>query len=265
MITKAEFLNGLDKYHRKVLPAASGQMILNTVPASVDGGFWLDVSGDTPVPKFCYGGVSYPFSGIVEPSLPAELTSYLPFLSNLEDVRGNEWTTTGNPSIVDGALYLNGSSRLQFSNAAFLLSALAYTIDFWARPVISTGTLFHFLNSLVGSAQEYGSWIKLDLYQGSLRLVGYGNDASATYPHALNTRHHFASTYDGTIFKVYVDGQCLLTKERTTSAGGAFQIGGSDLDSLVDGFTGYIDHFRIFSGLVRWTSDFTPPTANDYR
>lgn len=66
MITKAEFLNGLDKYHRKVSPATSGQMILDTVPATVDGGFWLDVSGTPPTPKFYYGGKTYMFDVTVE-------------------------------------------------------------------------------------------------------------------------------------------------------------------------------------------------------
>lgn len=39
----------------------SGELILPTVSSSVNGGFWLDVSGAPPAPKFYYGGTTYTF------------------------------------------------------------------------------------------------------------------------------------------------------------------------------------------------------------
>lgn len=38
----------------------SGNVVLDTVPATVDGGLWLDVSGSSPVLKVRHGGL--PFS-----------------------------------------------------------------------------------------------------------------------------------------------------------------------------------------------------------
>lgn len=43
----------------------SGNTVLDTVPATVDGWFWLDVSGTPPVPKFYYDGTTYMFDGIL--------------------------------------------------------------------------------------------------------------------------------------------------------------------------------------------------------
>lgn len=37
----------------------SGSVVLSTVPATVDGGAWLDVSGESPVLKVRYGGLPY--------------------------------------------------------------------------------------------------------------------------------------------------------------------------------------------------------------
>lgn len=44
----------------------SGELVLPTVSSSVNGGFWLDVSGTPPAPKFHYGGKTYMFDVTVE-------------------------------------------------------------------------------------------------------------------------------------------------------------------------------------------------------
>lgn len=120
--------------------SSSTGIILPTVANSVDGGFWLDVSGDTPVPKFFYGGNVYTLggtsssSGSETPSTPdysEYLIAYLPFdTSATEDTCGNTWTAYGSPTIQNGVLSLNGSSWLTFDGIEELLGNSTYTIDF---------------------------------------------------------------------------------------------------------------------------------------
>ena len=38
---------------------SGGSVVLGTVPATVNGGAWLDVSGEAPVLKVRYGGLPY--------------------------------------------------------------------------------------------------------------------------------------------------------------------------------------------------------------
>lgn len=243
--------------------------IIGNASVSSEGGIWYE--DDAGVTKLYFHSGSYNYALTYDAvkyvgSQPG-LCCYLPLnVKTTVDALGNTWTNYGSPSIQNHALYLNGSSYLQLDDVATLLGRSSmYTIDFWATPTANQGTFFHFLNGLVSNpASSSNGWIKLDLYQGTIRIVGSGNDAQISYPYALNTRHHFALTYNGTTYKLYGDGQLLLTKDRTTTAVGALTIGGSSADTVVKGLSGYIDHFRIFKDTVLWTSNFTPPTAADY-
>lgn len=55
----------------------SGELILPTVASSVNGGFWLDVSGTPPAPKFHYGGKTYMFDVTVERVIRYNITQIL--------------------------------------------------------------------------------------------------------------------------------------------------------------------------------------------
>lgn len=53
----------------------SGDVILDTVPATVNGGMWYEVENGTPIPKIYYNGQAYPLGGAVDPELTVTLTS----------------------------------------------------------------------------------------------------------------------------------------------------------------------------------------------
>lgn len=181
-----------------------------------------------------------------------------------------DWKPLGVPELNDSSkfgksIYFNKTNGIYIKDSSNLIEPSDnFTVDFWAKPETDTGTFFNTYNSKVGvNINTYGSWIKLDIYGNSLRFVGYSNDVNITYPFDYNTWHHFAVTYDGIKFKVYTDGEYKMEIERyPIKLGGIFSIGcHADLNqSSVENFKGCIDEFRI-SNIVRWTSDFTPPTA----
>lgn len=275
MITKAEFLNGLDKYHRKVLPAASGQMILDTVPATVDGGLWYEKSGTAPILWFHKGNYDY---GYVNDKIrytgdmSNKLVAYLPFNSSTtEDACGNLWTESGNPTITRDvnsfhgkALYLDGSSYLQVDDIASLLGDSAWTLDFWAtaHDTSNERILFGAFNVNYGSSGTGTNyWVSMNWKGGQIELGCYYNDHQLNLGLTPNQRHHYAVTYDRTNLCVFVDGQRKLVLPHNIKLGAVFCIGCSP--TYAHNFKGTIDHFRIHRKVL-WTSDFTPPTANDY-
>ncbi len=70
------------------------------------------------------------------------LVIYLPFDSDINDLCGGTWTATGNPSIVDGALNLDGSSYLE-RDGGITLGGQDFTIRIYVNPSSdNNGTAF---------------------------------------------------------------------------------------------------------------------------
>ena len=259
----------------------SDETILPTVASSVDGGFWLDVSGDIPVPKFFFGGAAYVFggasgvsidSGNAGSTLPAELVAYLPFdESATADVCGNVWTATGNASL-DSSVKKFGAASAHFPSGAYIsatdvlhLSAEKWTFDAWLYLVSTSGAHGYFglgatntttgievLASNVYIADNSGSnWAT----QVSTATLGWD---------ATNTWIHVAIVKDGSSLMFFKDGVKKYTYTLQTDIydTGAFSIGTSTVTRTGNDL--YFDSVRFFEGVALWTDDFTPPTASDY-
>ena len=76
--------------------------------------------------------------------------------------------------------------------------------------------------------------------------------------------YHHAQVYDGTSYKMYVDGvqdgDALVTSDKISNGVGTGITQSYVGRNSVGSFNGYFDEFRISSG-ARWTSNFTPPTT----
>ena len=258
--------------------SVSNEHILPTVASSVNGGFWLDVSGDTPVPKFYYGGVSYPFGGIVTPSTPdysQYLVGYLPFEnSTTEDTCGNTWTATGNVSLEIAPVKF-GAKSLHCPAGAYIraqnvlnLYAEKWTFDCWANyqsiqaenaGAVALGTT---------STQGYNRYGVI-VWDKDIGIAGNGDSwqldqaTPNNFPSALNQWVHIAIVKNGTAITFFEDGQTVAshTLTETPRVGSYFWLGATPYGANTDV---YLDNVRFFEGVALWTSNFTPPTANDY-
>lgn len=233
--------------------------VLGTASVSNDGGVWYEVNNDVPTLNLHKGNFNYSFNydRLTYRGDKSNLAAYLPFnVSPTADACGNEWTTTGNPTIVDGALYLDGSSYLKLSTITSPGFDYEFTVDFWFTPSNISRDY-----CLFGSAGGY----TLDVLAASstLRLaygISYYQGRITITP---GTRHHIACVglQSGNIL-AFIDGVLDITMSHNPAINAPYCLGagiGGGNPAI-----GSIDHFRVFRGQALWTSDFTPPTAEDY-
>ena len=83
-----------------------------------------------------------------------------------------------------------------------------------------------------------------------------------------NTWYHVAVTWDGSTYRMFVNGVLEVSQASSTSiynSSRSLKLGSSyNNGSNIGQFTGYIDEFRITIGTARYTADFTPQTREFY-
>ncbi len=231
--------------------------VLGTASVSNDGGVWYEVNNDVPTLNLHKGNFNYSFNydRITYRGDNSNLAAYLPLnVSPTMDACGNVWATTGNPTIVDGALYLDGSSYLNTSTPKGY--DFDFTVDFWFTPsnISRDYCLFAASYQLLVSAAS--STLRL-VYDGTERAKGQ----IAITP---GTRHHiaYAGLQSGNNVWVFIDGVLDITLSINLALPAPYWLGAGQNGEKPA--IGSIDHFRVFRGQALWTSDFTPPTAEDY-
>lgn len=233
--------------------------VIGTASVSNDGGVWYEVNNDIPTLNLHAGNFNYSFNydSVTYKGDNSHLAAYLPFnVSPTADACGNVWTATGNPTIVDGKLYLNNTSSLTNTTIADSIGSLPWTSDFWFSCGDTANVTYPHRFQLSGGSTSHSivaSCIANNTITINLGDVNLASGITVT----ANTRYHCALTYDGTTLRLFVNGVLVVTNELAVQLGGSCSIG---LPS--SGVT--IDHFRVFKGQALWTEDFTPPTAEDY-
>ena len=247
---------------------------LGTASVSSEGGIWYEITDNVPMLWFHSGNFNYGinYSTITYKGDTTNMVCYLPFDSaEMADALGNEWVTYGTPTIIDDAnsfsgkaLSLNGSSYLTNNMIAPLIGSSPWTIDFWARYTTNAGhqTAFGTYNAnygTTGRATNY--WVAMLISSGLPNMFFDDGGQWGTIRTGIDTRHHYAMTYDGVKARFFVDGVLSGEKVWNISLGGIFCIGNDGTFSMP--FWGTIDHFRIFKAAL-WTENFTPPVPSDY-
>jgi hypothetical protein len=162
----------------------------------------------------------------------------------------------------NGSAYFNGSAVIAATyDSNINLASGNFTIDWWQYQISKTSSNDKSF-SLGSGSYAYQCQLSLICSTLGFRLIA-GSKSGTTYaisytmsPYpSLGVWHHIAITRNGNYFYVYVDGVNVGSAYYVSDlylVSGALYIGGS--------FNGYIDEFRISKGIVRWTSNFTPPT-----
>ena len=163
------------------------------------------------------------------------------------------------------------------NNSAFDLSSGDFTIEFWFNTNTLTpsgGGAAGYANILGkqnwngSSGAGWGVWqfnqtIVFFWPTSALNSISTGNVITA-----INTWYHIAVVRSGTATnntKIYINGvQQAQGTSSSTNSTSALTIGGTNPTSGWDNTyyaAGYIDELRITKGIARYTSNFTPPTA----
>lgn len=179
--------------------------------------------------------------------------------------RNGELLITAETSIstsANNSLSLNGSSAYaEIPNSASLNITGALTLEAWVKTSSTTG--YQQIVSRYGYGASNGGY-ELLLYNGKVRLDIFHNGTSYSWLAgntviSANEWHHVAGVFDGTQYRVYLDGVLDGQSSSTFapySGTGSVVIGRAGGDA-VQYFSGLIDEVRISSGAV-YTNAFTP-------
>ncbi len=203
------------------------------------------------------------------------LVAYLKFdESTTKDECGNTWTAYNNPTIsttnaVYGgkALQLTGTNYIEISNG-LNLGGQDFTIDGWFYiPSTNSGNTRGFELSTGAGNDTYLLMVSLAGISNKL-IQAYGMRGSlfitATAPTVMA---HSALVYvhSTTTIMFFVNGVKVGSKILNVPRNNYLNLRlGRSSFSDNTWLKGSIDEFRVYDGLARWTSDFTPPDASDY-
>lgn len=124
-----------------------------------------------------------------------------------------------------------------------------------------------------GGGPTNGAWL-FGTYGATADSLGWGRSfvawdlSSATLTWNNNQWYHVAASRSGGVLKLFRDGVQVASASNTTSytlpnnvlvVGARQDVSGTT--SIGNGFTGYLDGFKITKGVGLYTSNFTPPTS----
>ena len=150
-----------------------------------------------------------------------------------------------------------------------------FTVECWFYQTADagTGTGQHCIFSVWRNNGDKAYYVGVSGAGGDIQVYlsndGTTNNWSSSYGAGINNNqwYHIALAWDGTTYRVFLDGTAILTRSSATDmfqADQPFTIGSSGSGSsgaLSTWFQGYIEQVRASKGVCRYTSDFTPPSA----
>ena len=172
-----------------------------------------------------------------------------------------------------GSILFNGSNWVSSpGNSNFTLGTADFTMECWFRTTTNPG-----LGQIIGfRSSANGGFGAVSMFVSSTNLVTYCSSNAGGWDIAngtvisaisLNTWYHLAAVRNGSSLVFYLNGTASLTISLTsfssafTQTANALFLGGDDLASPGDPYTGYISSVRFVRGLAVYTANFTPPTA----
>ncbi len=203
------------------------------------------------------------------------------------DESGKTWTANGDAQIDTAQSKFGGASGLFDGNGDYVSTGSSsdfsfggdFTIDCWVKynGRQSTDSQPSWYNGIITDA-KYNSgtingWrLRKEYVSNTVQNADFAAWTTGTSNVSLQgtsdiangSWHHIAVVRNGSRIDLYVDG---VSEANTTYSGTiandstGVQIGKGWTDLSQDWHNGWIDEVRISKGIARWTSNFTPPTA----
>ena len=186
--------------------------------------------------------------------------------SNNASNAGATWQTSvkkfyGGAAEFNGNADENAASRVSVSDG--LTFNNDFTIEFWAYPSsLASG------NVLFDCWQNQTSGTGFYIWEQSNGAIDIVKDANTYYQQAFmsagslsaNTWNHIAIVRSGNVVTGYSNGSprgTYTVSDNWTSTKG--MIGSGTGNSTMKGFAGYLQDFKHYGGIAKYTSSFTPP------
>jgi len=194
-------------------------------------------------------------------------TTFTDSSSNVHTVtaNGDAEISTTQSKFGGASMYFDGSGDYLTlaTDSSLDLGAGDFTFELWVYILSQTDDM------MVGSSSAYvnvqlfrintgGNYENLTVYLNSGSVIQIQNSGVT-----VNSWHHLALTRSGSTVRVFVDGTPVASATNSGSVAvdkiGAFYYQGNLFGSFY--VNGYIDDLRVTKGVARYTSNFTPPTA----
>ena len=239
-------------------PYASNLVL--AIPGGAVGGATstFDVTGQI---KFETPTASYVNAGIVTYSNSLGIGTY----QNKSVTNTNVSISSTITKYYSRSMQSTSSGRLTIPTSTDLNLTGDFTIEMWFYAT-SSSTLQTPLNiSANGSnSAESGIWISrnatnsIDFYHNGSLIVSTGSNAINS-----NQWYHCAFTRNGNVTAVFLDGilRATSTTSYTVTVNQNYYIGDRPAGAVNANypFSGYITDFRVYNGVAKYTSNFTPP------
>lgn len=176
---------------------------------------------------------------------------------------GNTSISTKDWKFGNSSLYLDGISSYLYFQSPFsgISTTTPFTIDFWFKPntlTINSGVCVLGINS----AADGSDVLTIGLNYSVNNVVVLSN-----LPINLNTWNHIAVSSTGTAMTLYINGESIVTTVPPTTPLSSCVMGiGAEFDGANGGTPGnyargFVDRFRVTSGVTRYTAKFNPDTT----
>ena len=162
------------------------------------------------------------------------------------------------------AIYFGGSGdriTVPYSQSTSLGSG-DFTVEWWMRPTANAT-----MRPLGFDSNSAGTWIVV-MYSNGTFDIAYEESGvfSSSSSYSSGTWQHIAWTRSGSISRLFIDGILDKTNSSFTynfdqNTSHALQIGYNTAPNPSQAFNGYLQDLRITRGVARYTTNFTPPTA----
>ena len=173
---------------------------------------------------------------------------------------GNVTGVSSSSNFYGGSFYFDGSGDyLSLSSSSdFALGTNDWTVEYFAYPTSTTQYQRHFY--LEGSNANQIEGIFADSSGISFGKTNVWAPTQVSHP--LNRWNHYALVHDSTNMRLYVNGtQVLTSTDNFADESKSLNIGYSN--STFGGyFTGYLQDFRIYKGVAKYTSEFIPASTD---
>lgn len=204
--------------------------------------------------------VTVTISSTINEDLSSGLLGYYPFSGNANDESGNDNhgvvygadLTTDGANTNDNAYHFSNNSYISIENVAAFDDLSEFTLSAWVNP-----DFLNVHNNIISKVtpnrdfnlQLTNVGIDAHFAEGSTYYRAWFND----YTISLNTWTHIVSTWDGTNWKIYINGDLVKVSADYNVEplwNGGYMTIGNLLPNSHEGFNGKIDDVRIYNRVL---------------
>lgn len=171
------------------------------------------------------------------------------------------------------AAFFNGSNaNILYNNVAFSefnMGASNFCVEGWVYPIEHRGPAGNSQTIVYTSNATDGNGLWFGIAAGTNNWYWLAG-ASGTWAFARDTGvlavsgqwHHFAYVRENNQYRLYINGRLIDSVTGTTiltNADGVFAVGGRSANTQY--FRGYIQDIRVYRGVVKYNTNFTPPSG----